>query len=301
MNARLARIFPAAAHTATKGTAKAVKPRITRMARIVGDSSAFIRAISAIRGQKFCGLKFVANRQIALRFCFSPHDLQTAGPTPPECSRTPTNHRGEGEKCGLARISCLLFSVSCLLITGGCSLWPEAKSDPTRFYVLSTSAAGATPRAGAPTVQLRPIELASYLATRPMIIRRGHNEIEFREFARWGEPLESGIGRVLREELVARGAASAVLTSGARREHPNYDYTLSVRVLSCEGSANGAVVFRAIWELSTTAAKATVVAGGDFRPGELRWDGKSEASLAAELSQAVAALAGEIAGALAKK
>ena len=98
-----------------------------------------------------------------------------------------------------------------------------------------------------------------------------------------------------------RGAFSAVLTSGARREFSNYDYVLSVRVLACEGSAGGGVVFRAVWDLSTTGPKAAVVGGGDFRPAELRWDEKSEASLAAELSLAVAGLAGEIAGALAKK
>jgi hypothetical protein len=31
------------------------------MARLVGDSPFLIRVISAIRGQKFCGLKTVAN------------------------------------------------------------------------------------------------------------------------------------------------------------------------------------------------------------------------------------------------
>jgi len=96
------------------------------------------------------------------------------------------------------------------------------------------------------------------------------------------------------------GAASAVLTSGARREHSNFDFSVSVRVLSCEGSTNGTVMFRAIWELSTTGAKAALVSGGDYRPVDLRWDGKSEASLAAALSQAVAGLAAEIATALKK-
>jgi uncharacterized lipoprotein YmbA len=150
-------------------------------------------------------------------------------------------------------------------------------------------------------VQLQPIEIASYLRVRPLIVRRGDNEIEFREFAHWGEPLEIGVARVVREELLARGAASAVQMAGTRRERSNYDYGLSIRVVACEGGANGAVVFRAIWELSTTGAKGAVVAGGDFRPGDLRWDGKNEASLAAELSRGVAELAGEIAGALAKK
>src|SRR5687767_2302612 len=184
------------------------------------------------------------------------------------------NARPASRFCPLSSVSCFLI---CLLATAGCSLLPEAQSDPTRFYVLSTAATGAVPQANAPAIYLREVELADYLRARPVIVRRGDNEIEFREFARWGEPLELGIGRVLREELVARGAASGVRSPGTRREHVNYDYNLAVRILAAEGGANGAVGFRAIWELSTTGPKAAIVAHGDFRPVDLYWDGKTEA------------------------
>ncbi|MGH7957569.1 MAG: PqiC family protein [Opitutaceae bacterium] len=193
--------------------------------------------------------------------------------------------------------TCLLI---CLLTLSGCSL-PKPQPDPTRFFVLSTAAVRATPVPNAPVVHLREVELASYLRTRPVIVRRGENEIEFREFALWGEPLEMGIARVLREELLARGAASGVVSSPGRREQANAELNLGVRVLACEGGANGEVVFRAVWEVATTGAPATAIARGDFRPADLRWDGKTEASLAAQLSQAVAGLAGEIAGAIGRK
>jgi uncharacterized protein len=197
----------------------------------------------------------------------------------------------------------LLSSIGCLLTIlvalPGCSL-PKPQSDPTRFFVLSTEAAQTAPQPKAPTVHLREVELSNYLRARPLIVRRGANEIEFREFALWGEPLEMGIARVLREELLARGAASAV-TSTARRERGNHDLNLSMRVLACEGEANGNVVFRAVWELANADSKAATLAAGDYRAAGLRWDGKSEGSLAAQLSEAVAGLAGEIAAALAKK
>jgi uncharacterized lipoprotein YmbA len=189
-----------------------------------------------------------------------------------------------------------------LLAAAGCSIVPEAKTDPMRFYVLATAAAGAAPNASAPTVQLREVELASYLRSRPMVVRRGENEVEFREFARWGEPLEAGIARVVREELLARGAAGAVLTAGARRESAKIDATLTVRVLACEGAVGGAVAFRAIWELAPANPESKLPAArGDFRAADLRWDGKSEAALAAQLSKGVSALAAEIATELAKK
>jgi uncharacterized protein len=185
-------------------------------------------------------------------------------------------------------------------LLAGCSLLPEAKSDPTRFYVLSTATTEArvAPPASAPALHLRPIEVASYLNSRPLIVRRGNNEIEFREFARWGEALELGIARVLREELLARGAVSTVLPASARRTPGERDLNLSVRVLACEGAANGAVEFRAVWELAPASGTGGTTASGDYRAANLRWDGKSEASLAAQLSQAVSGLAAEISGAI---
>ena len=79
------------------------------------------------------------------------------------------------------------------------------------------------------------------------------------------------------------------------------DGDLAVRVLACEGGANGGVVFRAVWELTKPGPEPAALARGDFRPVDLRWDGKTEASLAAQLSQAVGGLAGEITAAMAGK
>ncbi len=215
--------------------------------------------------------------------------------------RAAPTHFPMNARAGL--LTCFLPAALALLLTAGCSLVPEAKPDPTRFYVLSTpTGAGAPAAAGAPVVHLKSVELADYLRARPLIVRRGNNEIEFREFARWGEPLELGIGRVLREELLARGAASTVLATGMRREAGVADFQLTIRVLACEGAATGAVEFRAVWEITPGAGNADgkPVARGDFRAAELRWDGKSGASLAAQLSQAVGGLAAEIAGGLKK-
>ena len=114
------------------------------------------------------------------------------------------------------------------------------------------------------------------------------------------EAMDEGIGRVLREDLVGRGAAGAVLAAGVRGTEGDPDFTLVVRVLACEGGANGAVHFRAVWELATTGSAPKVVARGDVQPGDLRWDGKSEAALVAQLSKAVGALTDDVAGGLAR-
>lgn len=192
-------------------------------------------------------------------------------------------------------------ALACLTLAS-CSIpIPQAEADPTRYYVLSTGTArGPAAPANAPTIRLRPIELASYLQGRALIVRRGENEIAFREFARWSEPLEQGIARVLREELLARGAAGAVVTTARGAGGRTPDLELGVRILSFEGGAEGAVIMRAVWELMRGGESPAVAARGDFRAAVATWDGQNEATLAARLSEAVSALAGEISAAVQK-
>ena len=195
-------------------------------------------------------------------------------------------------------------AVAGALLLGGCLSVPipQAEADPARFYVLNAvtpASAAVEGAATAPVVQLLPVEVATYLRARPLVVRRGDNEIQFREFARWGEPLELGVARVLREELLARGAAGGVNFGAVHAAQAPARVALTVRVLACEGTAEGGVLFRAAWELAPVQAEANVeTKRGEFRAQNLRWDGKSEGSLAGQLSVAVAGLAGEIAAAL---
>ncbi|MEY4006534.1 MAG: hypothetical protein RLZZ221_2630 [Verrucomicrobiota bacterium] len=173
-------------------------------------------------------------------------------------------------------------------VLAGCSLLPEPRPDPTRFYVLAGDAASAVTPVG-PAVQVRAVEVAGYLRNRPMVVRRSGSEIEFREHARWGEPLEQGVARLLSSGLRARGVNIAPVGAGAP--------VLSVRVLACEGSSDGAVIFRAAWELTG----GTSPAAGEFFAAGLRWDTKSEGSLATQLGAAVLSLADEVAAAALRK
>ncbi|HVU35421.1 MAG TPA: PqiC family protein [Opitutaceae bacterium] len=211
----------------------------------------------------------------------------------------------ENEKFRGGRQTGMRVAAVVVLLTAlaACSLpLPQAQSDPTKYFVLSTATTEASaPTAAAPVIRLRPVDLASYLRGRPMVVRRGENEIEFRDFARWGEPLEQGIARVLQQELLARGAASAVQVGSLRpTEVADARYELTVRVLACEGLANGGIAFHAVWELATSGDTPKVVGHGDYRAANVRWSSHNEASLAAALSRAVAGLAAEIASAVPK-
>lgn len=203
------------------------------------------------------------------------------------------------------QLSCGVLLVASGLAFTACSLpLPQAQNDPTKFYVLSVPSLGVARPAeasAAPAIRLRPIEVAPYLQSRSMVVRHGANEVDFREFARWGESLDAGVTRVLREELLARHAASSVESGFLRpSEVRDVPFELTVRVLACEGRIDGSVDFDAVWQLASTAENGKVVAQGDFKPTTLRWTPKHEATLAAALSQAVAGLAGEIAAGIPK-
>lgn len=204
-------------------------------------------------------------------------------------------------KVRLHRIALIGGGLLLAMGASGCSTF-SPKDDPTRFFVLSAPTTTRTPApAEAPSLVVRPVELANYLRGRPLIVRRDDNELEFRDFARWGETLEQGVARVIREELVARGAAGTVAIPGTRIANRKIDYELTVRVLACEGRSDGTVNFRALWEIAPFANRTRVLARGDFQAPELKWDTGSENALVAQISQAVAGLAGEVAAALAKK
>jgi hypothetical protein len=178
----------------------------------------------------------------------------------------------------------LLVSLLAAAAGAGCSLLPAPKPDPTRFFVLAVEPGASAMARGA--VALRPVELPAYLRQPALVVRRGGNEVTFREAARWGEPLEQGLARVVGENLRRLGLAPSNRGGDADAA------ILVVRVLAAEGTASGGVEFRAAWELTRRGAAPV---GGEFRAPGLTWDGRDEAGLAGSLSAAVAGLAAEIA------
>ncbi len=155
-----------------------------------------------------------------------------------------------------------------LPLLGGCSSLFKPQADATRFYVLSASAAALTatnPAQGA-TIGLCRIELPAYLRTPAVVLRPGGTEVRHAPAARWAEPLDQGIGRVLRESLRAQpGVRSVVAYPAPRAATP--DYEVSIAVLACEAveTRDGQQArFAATWEIRSTADGGRLVATGTF-------------------------------------
>ena len=71
-----------------------------------------------------------------------------------------TMNHGRYGKHGMARGSSARLLAAFSLLLGACS-FTQPQADPTRFYVLTSSAATGGGSAKGPAVHLRPIELAS--------------------------------------------------------------------------------------------------------------------------------------------
>lgn len=182
---------------------------------------------------------------------------------------------------------------------GGCGL-PSAQPDPTRFYMLTdATAVHAAEASAAPApapakrwrLGLRPVQLPDFLHGRAMFVHLSGNEVRFMDDARWAEPLDAAVARVLRESLESRPEIARVAASVALANEPS-DADVLVRVIRCEGDAITHVArFVATVELYPSNAGGERRAQQTFSTEIPGWDGKDYDQLAEKLSEAVAQLA----------
>jgi uncharacterized lipoprotein YmbA len=140
---------------------------------------------------------------------------------------------------------CSSFAALGIMVAGlslfaSCSIpLPSAQADLTRYYLLTSAA---RPEAKAETVSkrwvigVRNVAIPSYLRTKSFAIRSHTNEVNFLDLARWGEPLEQGVERVLVENLQALPNVARISMQPFRAEEQR-DFDLLVQVSACEGTA----------------------------------------------------------------
>jgi uncharacterized lipoprotein YmbA len=81
---------------------------------------------------------------------------------------------------------------------------------------------------------VRRLELADYLATPFIVVRRGANSIGYSEYDRWGEELGGGVSRAVARNLSARADFRAVEVApwSAQARH---DFLVQIQLLRFEG------------------------------------------------------------------
>ncbi|MEY4489771.1 MAG: hypothetical protein RIQ79_2279 [Verrucomicrobiota bacterium] len=202
---------------------------------------------------------------------------------------------------GLASSVLAMAAMACL---AGCSVFPKPQADPTRFYVLtgpSIPAVAATMPAGTLRVGLQTVRTAPYLDGKSMIVRRGDNEIDYRDFARWAEPLSTGVGRMLGAQLLASGQVGRVYPYPFPLEVTR-DVDVTLSVLRCEGvvkpDGTAAASFVCIVEVTDARADGSVRMRRLFNAPETAWKEGDYSALARQLSDAIAQLSVEVLAAL---
>jgi uncharacterized lipoprotein YmbA len=185
-----------------------------------------------------------------------------------------------------------LTSAFCLLSTG-CSL-PAARPDTAHNYVLRVAAPAVPPKSSGLHIGLFPVQLPDYLKQRAMVVREGASEVRYNDDERWAESLDAGLTRVLRERL---SATTQVMAYPFTLEQAR-DYDVRVRVQACEGTADGGVVFSAIYEIYASGANGALVVQNTFTAEPAKWDGSDYAKLAGLLAADATQLADVIAAAM---
>jgi len=190
-----------------------------------------------------------------------------------------------------------------LLILGfvaGCNVVPPATDDPTRYYILSDSAPAAAQGGqaqGGARIGLRTVGLQGYLRHREMVVRTAANEVEFRDYRRWAEPLDAAIARVLQSTLLASSAVSRAWVEPFPVDEDR-DFDVAIVITRCEGVASPsgkyAASLSATIEISTAGANPRLVARKLFVAPNGAWDGRDFDRLASLLSGGVAALGREV-------
>lgn len=172
-------------------------------------------------------------------------------------------------------------------ITAGCST-------STHYYVLHTLEvpAGETVNSHNITVGLEAIDLPAYIDQTRMIRRTGRNTLAVAENAKWSEPLEAGVQRIITANL-------AGLWPGAQVEQMPWprglkpDFRLRVNVVNFDSNSNGSVLLSGSWSIEKSKNhQAPIRYTYHF---DVPSQGQAYADIAATMSEALAELTRHIA------
>jgi uncharacterized protein len=199
-----------------------------------------------------------------------------------------------------------LFALMALALAG-CTLFPKPAQDPTRHYVLTgptTASMNENLHKGTLKVGLRAVEVAPYLDGKAMIVRRGDNEIDYRDYARWAEPVAIGVKRMLVARLVESERVGRVFVQPYPFDTER-DIDVAITVLRCEGLIHddGKAVASLVCDVEITragdgAGHGEVLLRERFSGSETEWKDGDYAALARQLSGGVTELAQRVVAAV---
>jgi hypothetical protein len=195
-----------------------------------------------------------------------------------------------------------LLGICALLTEAGCFSLARP-TPPLEEYVLG---AGPRPVAALPardsgglTIGLRRLDLAPYLSTTAIVVRRG-SKIVTSGFRRWGEEPSAGIMRAV---AVSLGAAPTILAVDVAPwpVQAQHDYLVQLHVSHLEGVAaedltatEGEIHVMASWEI-IRSQDGTLVARGETDRRETGWKVGDYLGLVTRVDKGLTGLASDLA------
>ena len=180
--------------------------------------------------------------------------------------------------------------VSLALLAG---ILAACSSPPSKYYLLSAQPDPVQPMPvgfSRTTVAIGAIMLPGVL-DRPQIARRlGPNQLDYAEYDRWAGPLDEMIRRVLAADLRSRLPTGTVLIDSDSL--PAADLTIAIDIRSFDADKSGRVTLNASWRILNKNAKVVGIPSDAIIVESPA--GSDTAAVAATMSRAVSALAGNI-------
>jgi uncharacterized lipoprotein YmbA len=122
------------------------------------------------------------------------------------------------------------------------------RGDPTRFYVLTSTAPAPNASTGSLGIGLGPIAMPGYLR-RPMLATRvDGTQVRYSDFDRWAEPLPTQFARTLGQDL-STFADSARIVPYPWYPATGVDVVIRVDVSAFEADVNGNARLDACWTI----------------------------------------------------
>jgi len=194
--------------------------------------------------------------------------------------------------------SCLWSTGFCFaLIVSGCISIPN--SPTPRFYALSAvSEDQVSQKIDIPSnviIGVGPVKIPEYLDRPQIVTKTKEKMLQFAQFDRWGEPLDLGLARLIREDLAVM-LPKAKLTLYPWNPSIAVKYQVTIEVIQLDNELDRDMSFAVQWTIiDVQNSKTVIIKRSEFR---LAVTPHNYSGLAQTLSTACASLSTQIAQAL---
>jgi uncharacterized lipoprotein YmbA len=166
-----------------------------------------------------------------------------------------------------------------------------------QFYLLTPSRPDdPRSRGGGPSVYVQRVQVPGYLAKNSLVMLRAGNQVDYAQSAKWAEPLDQGVARMVAEGLnrAARVRATAFTPAGPPGASA---YSVEIRLQRFEGTDAGEVVLAAHYDVFSASGTEPIASRG-FETRRTGWQPRDYPSLARLLSDELTEMSRSIARSL---